>query len=119
MPNPKTINITISATTTDPYPPTLTDPTHSSNTEPGDIDFTTKVGPGDHVQFLIGGDITAITAIPETAGNLFSRNPLATNDWNGIIKGSRNNPNSTYSISYTVAGHTDTYTQDPKLTMNN
>lgn len=111
-----TINITVSATTAQPWPPTLTDPTHSSDTEPGDIAFTTAVSAGDRVQFLTGGNVTAIACISETEGNIFSVNPSFANGWLGVIKGAAPGTIASYRIIYDVNNESNhPYSQDPKI----
>ena len=112
------IKITVSATTANPFPPSLSDGTNTS-TGLGDENFTTDVSAGDKVQFLVGENVTKITAITETVGNLFSQDPSAANNWTGVVKGSKPGTIADYSISYDVSGAPNNpYTQDPKLRMN-
>lgn len=111
-----TIDITVSATTEKPWPPTLTDPIHSSNTEPGDIAFTTAVKAGDKVQFLTGGAVTGIACISETEGNIFSKDPTFANGWSGVVKGGAPGTIATYRIIYEVNNDKNRpYSQDPKI----
>lgn len=109
------IKITVSATTAKPWPPTLNDGKHESSTEPGDKAFTTDVSPGDKVQFVAEGDLT-LKSIEETVGNLFSQDPKTSNDFVGVIKGSKPGTIADYTIHYTVKNApSNPYKQDPKL----
>lgn len=118
-PKPTPITITISATAADPNNPTISDGLASS--QPGKVqDFKTIVVPTQTIMFRVGGDIAAITAIPEGPGSdIFSTDPLLSNNWTGIIGSLPADDTREYSISYTMKGDTTgkVYTIDPKLQM--
>lgn len=114
-----TVTILIGATSNTPYPPAITDGTNISSTEEGDTDFTTGVTSGTNVIFKKTGAISAITAINYTGNtNLFSSGPTLQADgtWKGVIGNMQAGSIETYSISYMVDGNT--YTQDPKIEIN-
>lgn len=117
-PDPLPITITITATTAIPHPPGLSDgllsvPVGGAN----DADFTTEVVANQKIHFVVGGDITEITAITETVGDFFSVNPTQKNGWVGTVGPKRaNKPGSEYTICYNVRGASENpYCQDPKL----
>lgn len=113
-----TVYITISATKANPFPPTISDGSHSANTGPGDTAFVTSVKPGNRVVFQKAGDISSITAITDISGNVFSTDPTLQGDgtWLGVIGNYPVSTEETYSITYRLQGKT--YTQDPKLQIN-
>ena len=113
-----TITITFSATTANPFPPTISDGTTVSSTQQGDQNLTTGVANGNVVVFQKAGDITAITAITDESGNVFSVAPTLQADgtWKGVVGNFPTGTTESYSVTYTV-GETS-YTQDPKLRMN-
>jgi hypothetical protein len=114
-----THHITVSATVSDPFPPSLSDDEgHLANTATGDDDMTTKVAPGDTVIWQKGENISSLDNIFESAGNdLFSIDPKQQPDgtWLGIIGSLPPCTEESYSITYKVGGNS--YTQDPKLIM--
>jgi hypothetical protein len=119
-PKPLPITITVTATTATPFPPGLSDgllsvPIGGAN----DADFTTEVVPGQEVHFVVGGDISEITAITETVGDFFSVNPTQKNGWVGTVGPNRpNKTGSDYTVCYNVNGAPNNpYCQDPKLRM--
>ena len=114
-----TVTILISATSTTPYPPAITDGVNISSTEQGDEDFTTSVTAGTNVIIKKSGAISEITAVTYTGeSNVFSSPPIKQSDgtWKGVIGSFPANTEETYSISYVVGGQT--YTQDPKIMIN-
>tara|TARA_R110001632_G_scaffold232813_2_gene374742 strand:+ start:2158 stop:2535 length:378 start_codon:yes stop_codon:yes gene_type:complete len=119
-PKPTPITITISATAAKPNDPTLSDGLATS--QPGKAnEFKTVVVPTQTIMFRVGGDIAAITAVPEGPGSdIFSTDPLLSNNWTGIIGADLgNNDTREYSICYTMKGDATgtVYTEDPKLQM--
>lgn len=117
--NPPPITITISATAADPNNPTLSDGLATS--QPGKAkEFKTIVVPTQNIMFRVGGDIAAITAVPEGPGSdIFSTDPLLSNNWTGVIGDLPADDTREYSISYTMKGDATgtVYTEDPKLQM--
>jgi hypothetical protein len=121
-----THTITISASTTNPYPLTISDDeNHSASTATGDAVLTTGIDAGDEVIWTPSGDISSINNIIDksTPVNLFSSGPAPKNDgtgsWSGIVGNSASNTEEAYSIQYNVNGAANNpYTQDPKLKMN-
>lgn len=117
-----TVKISISASSKTPFPPTLNDGSHSSTTEQGDVDFVTLVSAGSNIQFTVGGDISAITAITYTGeNNVFKTMPTKQSDgsWQGVIGDFAADTEESYSITYTVNGAPNNpYTQDPKIRIN-
>ncbi len=116
---PLPITITVTATTANPFPPGLSDGiTTLPIGGPNDANFTTEVVPGQKITFKVAGDISAITAIKEGAGDLFSVDPSAANGWTGTVGPVKANPGSEYTICYNVNGAPNNpYCQDPKLLM--
>lgn len=113
-----TINIVITATKDDQFPPTLSDGNNTS-TGSGDNDFTTNVKTGTVVNFTKAGDISSIDGIFFTGGtNVFSTGPTMQRDgsWQGTIGSFGDNLEEVYTIVYTIAGNQ--YKQDPKLRLN-
>ena len=124
--------ITISATTDNPTPLTISDDQgHSSSTHSGDASLTTEfTAKGDDVLFVIdpNSDITSIDRIDVSplhilgvSITLFSALPRPSNDgttnWYGqLLKQSDNwhgEVTEKYSITYTVNGQS--YTEDPRI----
>ncbi|NNK72274.1 MAG: hypothetical protein HKO94_03685 [Flavobacteriaceae bacterium] len=116
---PPKITITISATTANPFPPGLSDGvTTLPPGGPNDANFTTVVVPNQTVQFVKGGDVTEIAIVEGSGSDIFKTDPTAENNWTGVIgTGPNNNEDREYTINYKVSGHTQTYSQDPKLQM--
>lgn len=117
-PSTTTITITFSATKDNPFPPTISDGVHSSNTGPGDTAFVTSVKRGNNVVFKKDGDISSFTCLKATSGNVFSDPPAPqpNGSWQGVIGNFGDNTEESYSITYVVNG--TSYTQDPKLQIN-
>lgn len=111
--------VTVSATTAKPYPPSLSDDEgHQADTEDGDKNMTTLVGPGDVVTWQKGGNISSLDNVFETAGtDLFIVDPSPGNNgtWVGIVGSMDSGAEEAYSITYTVGGQS--HTQDPRLKM--
>jgi hypothetical protein len=117
---PTKIIVTVSATTANPAPPGLSDGVTSLPIGGGnDAEFTTTVVAGQQIQFVPGGDVTAITRITEGAGSdIFKTDPTPANNMTGVIGSLPANDTREYTIFYTVKGHEGTtYQQDPKLHM--
>lgn len=116
-PIPTKVNLTVGASTAIPFPPTLTDDSgFTSITEEGDTNTISLVNPGNIMIWKISGDITRITAITETGGqDVFSTNPTEQADktWQGVVGNFPVGSSGTYSISYTVKGFEEIFTQDP------
>lgn len=112
--------VTVSATTANPFPPSLSDDEgHQADTAEGDKNMTTLVGPGDSVTWAKGGNISSLDNVFETNGvDLFIVDPSQENNgtWIGIVGSLPPGTEEEYSITYTVQGKS--YTQDPRLRMN-
>ncbi len=110
--------VTVSATTANPFPPSLSDDEgNNANTGPGDAAMTTLVGPGDSVSWQRAGDVSSLDNIFEPTGtDLFIIDPSKEDDgtWVGIIGSMPPGSEEAYSITYSVAG-VQQPTQDPKL----
>ena len=111
--------VTVSATIAVPKPPSLSDDEgHQADTEDGDKNMTTLVGPGDVVTWQKGGNISSLDNVFETAGtDLFIIDPSKENNgtWVGIVGSLPSGAEEAYSITYKVGGKS--YTQDPRLRM--
>ena len=122
---PAKITITVSATTDKPYPPGLSDGVTTMPIGGGnDANFTTEVVANQPIQFVVGGDVTAITEIKEGPGSdIFSTDPTPANKFLGKIGSLPKGDTREYAIYYTVAGNVDengnpvVFQQDPKLQM--
>lgn len=117
---PPKITITISATTATPYPPGLSDGLKSLPPgNPNDAKFTTFVVPNQSVQFIKGGDVTEIQILEVAGSDIFKTDPTAANNWTGVIgTPKKGDPDFLeYLINYKVKGHSEQYSQDPKLEM--
>lgn len=116
----ETHTITVSATVATPKPPTLSDEKGNvSNTEEGDLNFTTPVGPGDVIMWQKDGNISSLDNVFETGGkDIFIIDPSKENNgtWVGIVGSMDSGAEEEYSITYKVGGNT--FTQDPKIAMN-
>lgn len=113
-----TINIVITATKDNQYPPALSDGNNTS-TGSGDEKFTTVVTGGTVVNFIKAGDITSIDNVFYSGENkVFSSGPNQQKDgsWQGVIANLPNGTEEAYTIVYTVAGNQ--YKQDPKIRVN-
>lgn len=120
---PTTHTITVSATTGNPAPPTISDDEgNRGNTLTGDRDLTTQVSNGNIVKWVKGGDIASIDSVVYTGGsNLFASGPSQNKDgsWQGVIGNLPSGTEEEYTIRYTVNGATgNPYSQDPKLRMH-
>ena len=121
-PEPVTHTLIISATTANPFPPSIDLNGFVSITEGADADQTTEVREGDTVVWKFAGDINAFKKIKDTSvpkKDLFSSGPSeqADGSWSGVIGDFPEGTTESYSIKYQVTGHNNPYIQDPKLRM--
>jgi len=113
-------HIYVKATNSKPFPPEISDDeNHYANTEEGDKELTTELGPGDTVSWVKQGDIESIKKVYVTSGqDLFIEDPVEQSDgsWQATTVEDLD-PGSTceYEIEYYV--ESKKYTQDPKLTL--
>ena len=120
---PTTHTITVSATTSKPKPPTITDDEGNvGSTQSGNQGLTTMVSNGNIVKWVKAGNITSIDNVYYSGeSNVFASGPMKKPDgsWQGVIGNFASGTEEEYTIQYTVAGAPDNpYTQDPKLKMH-
>ena len=118
-----THTITVSATTSKPEPPTITDDEGNvGSTQTGNRNLATLVSKGNIVKWVKGGDIATIENVYYSGeSNVFLSGPKQNQDgsWQGVIGDFEPNTEEEYTIDYTVTGAPNNpYSQDPKLRMH-